>query len=123
MPRIDPSLNLAALLRREQLKSSTKPVSAKADSGTRPREDSESDPLARISSLDPADPDRRRKAVRIYLESMLLSQLGPQLLSDPEFPDLVDQVQVQLEADSELKQACDAAADVLLRRSAGKKSA
>jgi hypothetical protein len=51
----------------------------------------------RVRALDPADPDRGRKAFRIFLESVLLAELGEELINDPGFYQLVDQVQRTME--------------------------
>jgi hypothetical protein len=39
----------------------------------------------RVRALDPADPDRGRKAFRIFLESVLLAELGEELINDHGF--------------------------------------
>jgi hypothetical protein len=51
----------------------------------------------RVRALDPADPDRGRKAFRIFLESVLLAELGEELINDPGFYELVDKVQRTME--------------------------
>jgi hypothetical protein len=51
----------------------------------------------RVKALDPADPDRGRKAFRIFLESVLLAELGEELINDPGFYQMVDQVQRTME--------------------------
>jgi hypothetical protein len=51
----------------------------------------------RVRALDPADPDRGRKAFRIFLESVLLAELGEELINDPGFYQLVEQVQRTME--------------------------
>ncbi|HEX8611903.1 MAG TPA: hypothetical protein VF800_11505 [Telluria sp.] len=56
----------------------------------------------RISSIEHDDPQRGRKAFRIFLESILLSHLGEHLINDPRFYQLVDDVQGAMEADAEL---------------------
>src|SRR4051794_8119314 len=47
----------------------------------------------RVRALDPDDPRRARKALRIFLESVLLGELGEELINDQAFYQLVDQVQ------------------------------
>lgn len=56
----------------------------------------------RIRSINPDDPDKERKAFRIFIESMLLQELGMQLINDPQFYDLVDKVHEQMEANNEI---------------------
>ncbi|MDM5179206.1 hypothetical protein PO883_18580 [Massilia sp. DJPM01] len=56
----------------------------------------------RINSIGRDDPQRGRKAFRIFLESILLSHLGEHLMNDPRFYQLVDDVQGAMESDAEL---------------------
>jgi hypothetical protein len=55
----------------------------------------------RIRSIDHDDPNKGRKAFRVFLESVLLSHLGENLTNDPAFYQLVDDVQLAMEADRE----------------------
>jgi hypothetical protein len=71
-------------------------------------------PARRISALDPADPDRRRKAVRVVLELELARTFGASLLNDPAFPGLLDAVQAQMQADAQTASAVHALGDLLL---------
>jgi hypothetical protein len=59
----------------------------------------------RVRALDPADPDRGRKAFRIFLESVLLAELGEELINDHGFYELVDQVQRTMEASPQISAA------------------
>jgi hypothetical protein len=54
----------------------------------------------RVAQIDPDDPQRGRKAFRVFLESVLLQELGGQLNADPRFHQLVDDVQRVLEQDA-----------------------
>lgn len=54
----------------------------------------------RVRQIAPDDPGRGRKAFRIFLESVLLAELGEGLNADPRFHQLVDDVQRTLEADA-----------------------
>ncbi|NHZ80747.1 hypothetical protein F2P44_15910 [Massilia sp. CCM 8695] len=56
----------------------------------------------RINSIGRDDPQRGRKAFRIFLESILLFHLGEHLMNDPRFYQLVDDVQGAMESDAEL---------------------
>lgn len=68
----------------------------------------------RIQALGKDDPDRRRKAFRIFLESLLLERLGPNLVQDSSFVAMVDAVQGQMEADAELAGAAAALGELLV---------
>lgn len=123
MTRIDAAARLAEIIRRQ--------VDAARDAGRRPptagsrprtpdgAASTSSGLLAavvarRIRAIDETDPDRRRKAFRVFLESVLLAELGQTLINDPGFYQLVEQVQVQMEADTGLAQAIDEAGELLL---------
>ncbi len=54
----------------------------------------------RIRQLAPGDPQRGRKAFRVFLEAVLLSHLGEELVNDPRFYQLLDDVQGALEGDA-----------------------
>jgi hypothetical protein len=72
----------------------------------------------RIRSIQPDDPQKKQKAIRIFLESVLLAELGPALITDPEFARMVGHVQEQLDSSPELALATQQAADVLLKSTA-----
>jgi hypothetical protein len=123
MTRLDPADRLAALMR-EQIatlrqragrQSQAAPRGA-AGTGTANRS---SDPARlaaeRIRAIDPTDPDRQQKALRAFLECMLATELGSQVVSDPAFPRMVDHVQAQLQADPALAAATQQAAEILLK--------
>ena len=68
----------------------------------------------RVRALDPADPERGRKAFRIFLESVLLAELGEELINDHAFYELVDQVQRTMEASPQIAAAMSKAVARLL---------
>lgn len=68
----------------------------------------------RVKSIDRDDPDRGRKAFRIFLESVLLSELDASLINDPQFYRVVDDVQRQMESDPRLAASMQAAITHLL---------
>jgi len=127
MTRIDSAAQLAALIRRQvatlraparsgQALASPDGESAKS---SKPTSAESADDVAglisrRVRSIDPDDPQRARKAFRVFLESVLLSELGDGLINDPGFYQMVDHVQNQMEADPHLAQAIREAAAVLL---------
>jgi len=68
----------------------------------------------RVQALDPEDPQRKQKAVRIFLESALLQELGGALAHDPSFGALVEAVHQQMRGDAQLAVAVDQLGDLLL---------
>lgn len=68
----------------------------------------------RIRGIDPADPDRRRKAVRIHLESELAREFGQALLNDPGLPQMLDAIEQQMQEDPQVAAAVHALGDLLL---------
>lgn len=67
----------------------------------RPERESLADLIAlRVAQIGPDDPHRGRKAFRVFLESVLLQELGAELSADPAFHTLIDDVQRALEADA-----------------------
>ena len=70
----------------------------------------------RLREISSEDPQRRRKAFRIFLEGTLADMLGDEAPADPTFQALIDRVQLAMETDPELVIDMDRAADVLLSR-------
>jgi hypothetical protein len=68
----------------------------------------------RVGEIDADDPNRGRKAFRVFLEAVLLSQLGEQLINDPQFHQLVGDVQGALEADPTTRAMVDSAIAALV---------
>ena len=123
MPGLDPTSQLAALirlqvtaLRRQQAGSQ---AAARQQPPTNDSAAATSDLATliaqRVRAISPDDPQRERKAVRVFLETVLLSELGANLLNDPGFASMVDHVQSEMEADPELCLAARHAAQVLLK--------
>jgi hypothetical protein len=122
---IDPASQLAALirvqvasLRRQQAAASGRP-SAQAKVPPAESGDLAAQVAQRIRSLRFDDPQKERKAFRMFLETVLLSEMGPELVGDPQFQKMVDHVQQQMESDPELSKATHDAAALLLRNAAG----
>ncbi|HUR89726.1 MAG TPA: hypothetical protein VMZ74_11615 [Ramlibacter sp.] len=120
MDGIDPANQLAALIRVQVAALRQRQGGARAA----PREagtpaDSPNDLSAvvaqRIRAIPGDDPERERKAFRLFLETVLLSELGETLVNDPSFAVMVDHVQQQMEGDPKLKEASLAAARELLK--------
>ncbi|CAM3548938.1 hypothetical protein [Paracidovorax anthurii] len=122
MTRIDPTARLGALIKTQMEtmgRAQAAPPPPRPPTMAPAREKpatakSREQMLARLSGIGADDPDRRRRAFRIFLETTLSETFGPQLQDDPGFGDLVDRVMEQMQEDPSLSQACDAAADVLL---------
>jgi hypothetical protein len=53
----------------------------------------------RIKAIDRDDPNRGRKTFRVFVESILLSEFGEDLINDSQFYRIVDDVQQQMETD------------------------
>ena len=123
MPGLDPTSQLAALirlqvtsLRRQQAgsKAAVRQQLAPKDSAAATT-DLATLVAQRVRSIGPDDPQRERKALRVFLETVLLSELGPNLLNDPGFGSMVDHVQSEMEADPDLAAAAREAAQILLK--------
>jgi hypothetical protein len=79
-----------------------------------PRRDLATVVALRVNDIDPDDPQRGRKAFRVFLEAVLLSRFGEQLANDPQFHQLVDGVRDALEADPQTNVMVQDAIDALL---------
>lgn len=70
--------------------------------------------VRRIGAIDPDDPQSRHKALRVFLETVLLAELGDDLMNDPNFYQLVDHVQTTMEGDVDLAESIAEAMSILL---------
>jgi len=52
-----------------------------------------------LAELDYVQPDQRRKAMRVFVEHVLAWEFGDQVLNDPRFAALADEVQQMLGSD------------------------
>ncbi len=68
----------------------------------------------RIRGIRADDPDRRSKALRVFLESVMQQAFGAQAVHDPNFAPMLDAVQQQMRDDPQIAQAADALARVLV---------
>lgn len=59
---------------------------------------------AAVAGIAADDPQRERQLLRVFLEAALIDEWGDSLLLDPEFPQLVDRVQTELQDDRELRE-------------------
>lgn len=126
MTQIDPN-GLAAVIRRQVSSLANAPGSgvaavARAAQPARARSaatDARPDIAAlvarRVLALDPSDPDRPRKAFRVFLESVLLAEFGDDLINDAGFHRLVESVHEQMSGDADLAQSISQATTRMLR--------
>ncbi|MFZ6747278.1 hypothetical protein ACO0LC_29050 [Undibacterium sp. JH2W] len=70
--------------------------------------------VKRVAGIPLEDPQRRRKAFRVFLESVLLDELGERLIADPRFFKMVEDIQNQMQTDPELATMIEKATDMLL---------
>jgi len=126
VPSIDPTSQLASLirtqvatLRRQKQRGPALSRDESVDADVGGKQDLASVVAQRVRTLDPDDPQRERKALRIFLETVLLSELGQDLVGDPSFSQMVDHVVGQMDADPDLAAASSAAAKLLLKSAVG----
>lgn len=134
---IDPTTQLAALIRAQfvaQFRAQAKPgdggvagkdMAANKDAGARkaPGDSTNSQTedarlqqrvALRVRALSPTDPERERKAFRLFLESVLIQSFGRDRLDDRGFDQMVDAVLQRMESDAELRVAVKQAGSLLL---------
>jgi hypothetical protein len=80
---------------------------------SKPADTQESQLASRISAIDKSDPDRRRKIFKAFLESALLAELGQDVINDPAFYRLIEDVYGAMSNDAQIKQSIEAAVDTL----------
>jgi hypothetical protein len=68
----------------------------------------------RVKDIDRDDPQRGRKAFRVFLEAVLLSHFGEHLINDPQIHQLIDGVHHELETDPQTNAMVRDAIDALL---------
>ncbi|MRT00174.1 hypothetical protein GJQ57_16150 [Ralstonia pickettii] len=121
MSAIDPTSQLLAYIRTEA--QNWRPEVARSGRAATPSPSANTprgseDLLTRVAqavvAIDPDDPQRKKKAFRVYLGSVLANELGLHLLNDPGFDDLVGRVQASMEHDPKLSVAMERAGQLLL---------
>lgn len=70
----------------------------------------------RVRLIGRDDPQRGRKAFRVFLEAVLLSHFGPALANDAQFYQMLDDVQNAMESDAAVRALVDSAIGHLLRQ-------
>jgi hypothetical protein len=119
---IDPVYQLVAVIRQQVATVRGESPARNAVSGTKataPRTGRQSVAEVisrRVRAIDPDEPGSRRKAFRIFLESVLLGEFGTDLINDPAFYRLVDDVHNMMESDAELRPRLEEAGRLLLER-------
>lgn len=73
----------------------------------------------RVRLIGRDDPKRGRKAFRVFVEAVLLSNLGDALVNDPQFHQMVDDVQGALESDPACAKMVEQAMAFLLSGESG----
>ena len=71
----------------------------------------------RVRQIARDDPQRGRKAFTVFLEAILLSHFGEQMVGDPRFYQLLDDVQLAMEGDPACGPLVKEAIDHLLAQS------
>jgi hypothetical protein len=71
----------------------------------------------RVREIDPADPQRGKRAFRVFLEAVLLQKFGERLINDPGFHQLVDEIQGALDTDPKTHAMVKSAAEQLIKQS------
>lgn len=122
MSAVDPSSHLVQLLQRQirSVAGTRAPSRAPSPDATA----STSSHLAslaagRIRGIRADDPDRRSKALRVFLESVMQQAFGAQAVHDPNFAPMLDAVQQQMRDDPQIAQAAEALARVLVGEGSG----
>lgn len=116
MTSIDPRHRLDALLREQMARLRERARMAKPGPPTVRHRDVQATQLlaAQVAALDAADPDRKQKAVRLFLESELAREFGPAILNDPAFSGMLDAIHGQMRADAQVGQAMESLGDWLV---------
>jgi len=109
---------VAAVARKAPRGNAAQGKTAATGSDSTPR-DIDSLVLTRVLTIDPDDPKGRRKAFRIFLETVLSDELGSELLNDPAFYRIIDDIQATMEQDDTLLPAIERAGEFLLRSARG----
>jgi hypothetical protein len=70
----------------------------------------------RVTAIGRDDPQAGRKAFRIFVEAVLLSQFGESVINDPRLYQMVDQIQDLLETDPSSRELAARATNELLNQ-------
>jgi hypothetical protein len=119
MNPVDPSQRLAAAVAAQLSalrgrSASRAEAGARASGPARSRHGVSAVMAQRIAAIAPDDPDRPRKAVRIYLEAEIAQEFGAALLNDRAFATLLDAVQQRMQDDAQTASAVQTLGRLLL---------
>ncbi|HEX7888953.1 MAG TPA: hypothetical protein VF522_06285 [Ramlibacter sp.] len=116
MTSIDPRRGIDALLRDQLGRLRERGRATKSGDIHARSQDAQANELlsTRLAALDPADPDRKQKAVLLFLESELAREFGPAILNDPAFSGMLDAIHGQMRADAQVGQAMESLGDWLV---------
>jgi hypothetical protein len=89
---------------------------ARERSSQEPRPELEQVVSEQIARIEGDDPEFRRKAVRAFVESVLVHRLGPHWINQPDLYQLVDEVQSVMERDPSIAAQMDALLQHLRKR-------
>ena len=121
MTHISAADQLAAIMRAQIASLRAKGVAGKtgraASGKASPKKESDLGALTahRIRAIPADDPQRKQKALRAFLECVVLAELGQHLVNDPAFVRMIDHVQERMQSDPELARASQEAAEALLK--------
>lgn len=120
--RIQSTVNLAAIMRNQistlQQQTSTS-ISAKnklLHAKPKSEPDLASFLALQLSQISKTDVNRRRKAFRIFLESVIVSKFGQTIVNDIHFPEMINQIQDQMSSDPELGSIIEEATDLMFSK-------
>lgn len=82
------------------------PISDQSPAGTRGAQ-FERRVRQRIVAIATDDPQRRRRALRILVETALLGEFGERLETDPAFHSMIEQVVMTMDDDADLRAGVD----------------
>jgi hypothetical protein len=113
MDPIKPLDGLSELLRKQIAKEiSTKSTSRSASKATEHQASHSSEEVTiealrrkialSIEAIQPDDPKRKQKIVKVFVESTLSWRFGTELLNDPNFYHLIDEVSQALEGEADM---------------------
>lgn len=115
MTSIDPRHRLDALPREQMALRGRGRATKPGEAAVRQRETQATQLLAaQVAALDAADPDRKQKAVRLFLESELAREFGAAVLNDPAFSGMLAAIQEQMRADTQVGQAMESLGEWLV---------
>lgn len=120
MNSIDPTSQLVAIIRQQVSGARQESIARRTTSSVartirkKPAQNLAELVAQRVRSIDREDPERNRKAFKAFLESVLLGELGMDLINDPAFYRLVDEVQRTMAGDETLSALMDDAGRMLL---------